>query len=89
MQLFGSLTGGFIQDSFGRRTSFLMGIIVMSGGIAAGYLSETSLHFLAAKIITGFGIGGVLATTQTYVSEITPVPMRGIALSFSIVMLVS
>ncbi|KAI9172765.1 maltose permease [Paramyrothecium foliicola] len=87
MQLFGSLTGGFVQDSFGRRASYLVGIIVMCGGIATAYLSETSEHFLAAKIVTGFGIGMVLATTQTYVSEITPMPMRGVALSFSIVML--
>lgn len=83
------MAAGFVQDAFGRRAGFVMGIIMMVAGIAAAYTSNTPEHFLGAKIISGFAVGGMLSTTQTYVSEVTPVPMRGIALSFNIVMMVS
>ncbi len=88
MQLFGSLFAGFIQDRFGRRVVFLLGIVIVSAGIACAYLSETPAHFMGAKIVSGFAVGAFQTTTQTYVSEITPLPLRGIALSFNILMMV-
>ncbi|KAF4964735.1 hypothetical protein FSARC_7334 [Fusarium sarcochroum] len=87
MQLFGSLAAGFVQDKLGRRVVFLFGIIIVSCGIALAYLAETPAQFMGAKIISGFAVGAFQTTTQTYVSEITPLPMRGIALSLNILMM--
>ncbi|KAF5644085.1 maltose permease [Fusarium sp. NRRL 52700] len=87
MQLFGSLSAGFVQDKLGRRAVFLAGIIIVSCGIALAYLAETPAQFMGAKIISGFAVGAFQSTTQTYVSEITPLPLRGIALSLNILMM--
>ncbi|KAM0230813.1 hypothetical protein ACHAP5_011257 [Fusarium lateritium] len=87
MQLFGSLSAGFIQDILGRKFVFLLGIIIVSCGIALAFIAETPAQFMGAKIISGFAVGAFQSTTQTYVSEITPLPLRGIALSFNILMM--
>ncbi|KAL3470884.1 general substrate transporter [Aspergillus californicus] len=86
-QLFGSLSAGFIQDKLGRRAVYLIAIVIVSCGIATAFVAETPAQFMAAKLVTGFAAGQLLTTTQTYVSEITPLPMRGIALSCNILML--
>jgi MFS family permease len=88
MQLFGSLAAGFVQDKLGRRAVFLLSVIIVSCGIALAYLAETPAQFMGAKIISGFAVGAFQSTTQTYVSEITPLPLRGIALSLNILMMV-
>ncbi|KAF5689290.1 maltose permease [Fusarium circinatum] len=87
LQLFGAFTAGHLQDWFGRRDVFLAAIICASAGIALSYISQTQDQFLGGKIVTGFAVGLVLAATQTYVSEIAPLPMRGIALGMNTVML--
>jgi MFS transporter, SP family, general alpha glucoside:H+ symporter len=66
-----------------------MAIVFITAGVAIAYTSSTSEQFFGAKMVTGFGLGVVLSTTQTYISEIAPLPMRGIGLSFNIVALVS
>jgi len=89
LQLFGAFSAGHLQDWFGRRAVFLAAIICASAGIALSYISQTQAQFLGGKIVTGFAVGLVLAATQTYVSEIAPLPMRGTALGMNTVMLVS
>lgn len=88
-QLLGSISAGFVQDRLGRRAIFLVAAVLASCGIAIAYTSNTPAHFLGAKIVVGIAAGQLLTATQTYVSEISPAPMRGIALSCNILMLVS
>lgn len=88
MTLVGSLVAGQVQDLFGRRVCFLLTIIAASAGVAVIYTAQNSAHFLGGKILTGFALGIALTTGQTYVSEITPTPMRGIALSVNTIMMV-
>ncbi|KAK7186469.1 hypothetical protein DPSP01_002103 [Paraphaeosphaeria sporulosa] len=83
MTIVGSVAAGPIQDWFGRRAIFLTCILVSSAGIAVAYVSETPAMYLGAKILTGFALGASMVGTQTFVSEITPLPMRGIALSIN------
>ncbi|KAM0589592.1 hypothetical protein ACHAP6_003345 [Verticillium nonalfalfae] len=87
MSMLGSVVAGFLQDWFGRRSVFLAAIICSIAGTAINYVAETPAVFLGGKIVTGFAVGLVLAGTQTYVSEIAPLPMRGIALSANTIML--
>jgi SP family general alpha glucoside:H+ symporter-like MFS transporter len=89
MSIFGSITAGWVQDRFGRRAVFLMGIVFSITGISIAYVSQNPQQFLGGKICTGFAIGLLQTATQTYVSEIAPLPMRGIALSIYTIMMVS
>lgn len=89
MMLFGSLFAGYMQDWFGRRSVFALASVIASAGIAISYVSVTPPEFLGGKIVTGFAVGLLTSTTQTYVSEIAPLPVRGICLSINTIMLVS
>ncbi|KAH8901361.1 general substrate transporter [Thozetella sp. PMI_491] len=87
MCMFGSFAAGYIQDWFGRRVTFLLTAVFAAAGIALNYTAVDSAHFLGGKIVTGFSIGLALTAGQTYVSEIAPLPMRGIALTFNTILM--
>ncbi|KAJ5586568.1 maltose permease Mal61 [Penicillium hetheringtonii] len=80
--MLGATTAGPVQDFLGRRASFLLGAIVSAVGVAVVYTSTSPGVFLAGKIVNGLSMGICLTTGQTYISEVTPLPLRGIALSF-------
>jgi MFS transporter, SP family, general alpha glucoside:H+ symporter len=88
MVFVGSISAGMIQDLTGRRSIFLVCILTASAGIAIAYIASTPAQFLGAKILTGFALGSSTVGTQTYVSEIAPLPIRGIALSINTIALV-
>ncbi|KAJ8108536.1 hypothetical protein OPT61_g8106 [Boeremia exigua] len=77
------------QDRFGRRMAFILGGVVSAIGTAFAYASPESgvgltgrrVLFLFSKIVTGAGIGVLMTTCQTYVSEISPVKLRGALLA--------
>ncbi|KAF9690981.1 hypothetical protein EKO04_011264 [Ascochyta lentis] len=79
-----------VQDRFGRRTAFVLGGVISAIGTAFAYASpDPSIGltgrrtlFLLAKLVTGAGIGVLMTTCQTYVSEIAPVKLRGALLAF-------
>jgi MFS transporter, SP family, general alpha glucoside:H+ symporter len=87
--MLGSLTAGWSQDRLGRRLVMAIAIALAAAGIALAFVSATSPQYLGSKILTGVAVGMMQTTTQTYVSEIAPLPMRGIALSINIIMMVS
>ncbi|CAK7233765.1 hypothetical protein SBRCBS47491_008722 [Sporothrix bragantina] len=82
--MIGALSGGWIQDRFGRRLSFFLGGFVSAIGVGiaygSGYLATylgRRLAFFFAKICIGLGMGFLIATCQTYISEITSPKIRG------------
>jgi MFS transporter, SP family, general alpha glucoside:H+ symporter len=85
--MLGSISAGHLQDWFGRRSVFLASIIFGTAGIGISYVSKNPAEYLGGKIVAGYAVGLVLAGTQTYVSEIAPLPMRGLALGTNTVML--
>lgn len=87
--LLGSVGAGWAQDKIGRRMNMAIAIVLAVAGIAVAFTASNSAHYLGSKIVTGFAVGMMQTVTQTYVSEIAPLPMRGIALSLNIIMMVS
>lgn len=85
----GSIAAGWIQDRIGRRLVIAGAIVLAAAGIAIAFVASSSPEFLGSKIMTGIAVGMMQTTVQTYVSEIAPLPMRGIALSMNIIMMVS
>ncbi|KAK6079034.1 Alpha-glucosides permease MPH2 [Seiridium cupressi] len=85
--MIGSLAAGWSQDRIGRRMVLAIAIVLACAGIAVAFISSSSAVFLGSKIITGIAVGMMQTVTQTYVSEIAPLPMRGIALSMNIIMM--
>ncbi|KAM0812368.1 putative Major facilitator superfamily (MFS) profile domain-containing protein [Seiridium cardinale] len=85
--MIGSLAAGWSQDRIGRRMVLAIAIVFACAGIAVAFIASSSAVFLGSKIITGIAVGMMQTVTQTYVSEIAPLPMRGIALSMNIIMM--
>lgn len=87
----GAILAGSFQDRFGRRPSLALGSFLSAVGVAICYVSNlppTSqintrrALFFVGKGIQGGAIGMVMATTQTYLSEILPPTLRGPLLAF-------
>lgn len=85
----GALIGGHFQDRFGRRSSLAVGSFLSAVGVAICFVSNLSSDmdtrrgiFLAGKGFQGGAIGMVMATSQTYMSEILPPNLRGPLLAF-------
>ncbi|KAI0141517.1 general substrate transporter [Pestalotiopsis sp. NC0098] len=85
--MIGSLFAGWTQDKIGRKKVMAGAIVLACAGIAVAFIASTSAIYLGSKIITGIAVGMMQTVTQTYVSEIAPLPMRGIALSMNIIMM--
>lgn len=80
----GAITGGWVQDQFGRRKSIMLGSFISAASIAVCYISDMPDDIdtrrgvlLVGKTVLGFALGIMLATTQTYMSEVTPPTIRG------------
>lgn len=87
--MIGALLNGFLQDRFGRRPMVFLGSFIVSGAVAMGYTSympesreARRVLMLMAKILLGVGMGVLMSTCQTYVSEIAPAKIRGTLLGF-------
>lgn len=57
-------------------------------GVAVVFTASASPQFLVGKMINSTGLGMALASGQTYISEIAPTKIRGIALAVYTVSLV-
>src|SRR5690242_9032606 len=78
--MFGGFAWGFICDKIGRSKS-----VILSTALYAifTFLTAFSSSWLLAgvyRFITGFGIGGVLVTTNILIAELWPAKKRAIAL---------
>ena len=87
--MIGSVVAGWLQDRVGRRPSLALSSLLSATGVAVVYcshfldeLESRRGAFLAAKLMMGLAIGGVLCTTQTYLSEILPPKLRGSVMAF-------
>lgn len=77
----GAWISGPISDRFGRRWSLFVAGVLSIIGVAIVYTSSTPPVFLVGKMVNSLGLGAALAAGQTYVSEISPRKIRGIALA--------
>lgn len=87
--MIGAVIGGSLQDWAGRRSALAIGSFFSAIGVAILFVSNISDEintrrgvFLAGKAFQGGAIGIVMATTQTYMSEILPPKLRGPILAF-------
>lgn len=65
----GSIFLGRIADGIGRRPTMLLCMIVMAVGMGAIYYTQTTGQIIAVRVLTGLGIGGMLACTNAMVAE--------------------
>jgi MFS family permease len=87
---FGSLLFGKLGDTVGRKTTFLITLLMMGGSTAAIGLLPTyasigvaaPLLLILLRMIQGLALGGEYAGAATYVAEHAPEHRRGFYTSF-------
>lgn len=74
--LAGSLTCGFLGDHFGRRRLILGGIAWFSIGMFITALTTSVAAFGVMRLLTGLGLGVILATAGATIAEFAPAGRR-------------
>lgn len=74
---FGAAVSGRLADRYGRKTIFQATLVVFSIGSLLSALAPTYELLLAARVVTGLGLGGELPVVATLVSEFSPRASRG------------
>lgn len=67
----GSIVLGGVADRIGRRRTILLCLIVMAAGMFAASTAHDVASLSAWRVLTGLGIGGMLATTNAAVAEVS------------------
>ncbi|KAJ7641622.1 general substrate transporter [Roridomyces roridus] len=84
--LFGALAAMAIGDRFGRKKTFLIGVVIMSLGALMQACSYTVSQMIISRIITGLGNGINTATAPVWQSETCKPSWRGKLVVFEMVM---
>jgi sugar porter (SP) family MFS transporter len=87
--LIGAMTGGVLADRFGRRRVIIATATLFVSGAIVTALSPTFTLLIAGRIIVGAAIGVASFTTPLYISEVSPVKIRGRLVSINQVALTS
>jgi sugar porter (SP) family MFS transporter len=73
----GAMFAGYMSDRFGRkRMLFLCALLYAVSGILSA-IPVTFNQFLAARLLSGFGIGASSMICPVYIAEISPERLRG------------
>ena len=68
---FGSIGMGSFADNRGRRSVILTSLVLLTVGMFAAAIAPNVYLLGAARILTGIGVGGMLATVPTTAAEYT------------------
>lgn len=68
---------GKVGDLVGRKWIYLFGIAVFVIGSVIGALAQSMELLILARVIQGFGGGGMMITSQAIVAEVIPARQRG------------
>lgn len=77
----GALLLAPLADRFGRRAIVLAAVTITSAGMLGAGICSSYVALAALRVLTGFGIGGILASAAVIVSEYAPLRRRSTALS--------
>ena len=73
----GAMFAGFLSDKFGRKkVLFLCAVLYAVSGLLSA-IPRTFVEFLAARFISGLGIGASSMICPVYIAEIAPKEWRG------------
>ncbi|WP_347302305.1 MFS transporter [Croceibacterium sp. TMG7-5b_MA50] len=81
----GSLFLGGLADQLGRRTMLLSCLLVMTAGMFMAAFVGSVPELIAWRLLTGLGIGGMLAATNAVTAECTSRAARAQALAIYVI----
>ncbi|KAF9876646.1 maltose permease MAL61 [Colletotrichum karsti] len=75
-QALGAILVGSVSDRYGRKWPACGASAVTLVGAAVQYVAVPRATLMGGKMITGLGVGAVMATATTYISEVAPLKLR-------------
>jgi benzoate transport len=81
----GSITLGRVGDKIGRRATMLLCLCIMAAGMFGAAYATGVASLLASRLLTGLGIGGMLAVTAAAVAEYSSGRWRSLAMSLMVI----
>jgi SP family galactose:H+ symporter-like MFS transporter len=87
--VFGAVAGGTLTDRFGRRIVLIVTAGLFALGAVGTALAPTVFWLVIGRLIVGMAIGVASFTAPLYISEISPVTLRGRFVSFNQIALTS
>ena len=85
----GALSGGRLSDRFGRRRNIMTVAVIFLIGALGCSLAPNLPALVVFRFILGLAVGGASATVPVYLSEISPVEIRGTMVSRNELMIVT
>lgn len=73
----GGLLGGWLADRYGRKPVLMLTIVIYSVGTLVSGFAVDKWSLLAARAVTGLGVGGEWAVAHAMVGETVPPHVRG------------
>ena len=77
----GSIAIGALADRIGRRSTILGSLTLMAAGMLAAAYTGDLLMLLGIRLITGVGIGGMLACTNAMAAELSNAKNRDLSVT--------
>ncbi|MFO1504400.1 MAG: MFS transporter [Steroidobacteraceae bacterium] len=82
----GSIFLGSLSDKIGRKPAMLICLVIMAAGMyAAAALANDAQSMFIYRLITGMGIGGMLAATNAVTAEVTSSASRSLAMALYVI----
>ena len=78
----GALFFGPVADRVGRRAVILLCLVIVSAGMFASSIAGSLTPLGLLRILTGFGVGGMITSLNTMVAEYSSDQRRKLAISF-------
>jgi benzoate transport len=77
----GSLVLGPVADRIGRRPVLILSVSLSAVGMLLSATAGGAVQLGLWRVVTGLGVGGILACTNVLVSEFSSKKLRGLAIS--------
>ncbi len=81
-QVVGSIGAGYPLERWGRRWTLAVCCIISCIAVALQFPSQNKPQILVAELVNGIVLGAYPVIAPTYISEVTPVVLRGIGAAF-------
>ena len=81
----GSLFLAPFADRYGRRAIILLCLVLITAGMALSAAAQGVAQLLALRVLTGIGIGGMLASLNVITSEYSSNKWRSTAISIQVI----
>ncbi|KAF2732675.1 sugar transporter [Polyplosphaeria fusca] len=81
-QVVGALAAGYPMEWYGRKRTFNVCVLCVTGLVFIQFFSRSLKVLLAGELLAGLVLGAFVVIAPAYASEVTPLAMRSVSTSY-------